>query len=211
MKLFLATHNRNKIEEIRGIFAFPGLEILSPSDLPVAPAEVEENADTFEGNALLKARSLADAAKDAAGTPCWVMADDSGLEVAALNGEPGVRSARYAGEPSNTPANNAKLLRALEGVEDRRARFVCAIAFRAPDGREWTVRGECPGRILRESRGVAGFGYDPLFVPDGYGATFAELGPSVKNKISHRALALEKALALFGAELGKQGRGACLV
>lgn len=197
MKLLLATRNRNKIEEIRRIFAFPGLEILSPFDLPSLPEEVEENADTFEGNALLKARSLADAVQDGGASAVWVMADDSGLEVAALNGAPGVRSARYAGEPSNTPANNAKLLRELEGVEDRRARFVCVIAFCAPDGREWTVRGECPGRILHEARGEAGFGYDPLFVPDGYDETFAELGASVKNKISHRARALEKATALL--------------
>ena len=197
MKLLLATRNRNKIEEIRRIFAFPGLEILSPFDLPSLPEEVEENADTFEGNALLKARSLADAVQDGGASAVWVMADDSGLEVAALNGAPGVRSARYAGEPSNTPTNNAKLLRELEGVEDRRARFVCVIAFCAPDGREWTVRGECPGRILHEARGEAGFGYDPLFVPDGYDETFAELGASVKNKISHRARALEKATALL--------------
>lgn len=197
MKLLLATRNRNKIEEIRRIFAFPGLEILSPFDLPSLPEEVEENADTFEGNALLKARSLADAVQDGGASAVWVMADDSGLEVAALNGAPGVRSARYAGEPSNTPANNAKLLRELEGVEDRRARFVCVIAFCTPDGREWTVRGECPGRILHEARGEAGFGYDPLFVPDGYDETFAELGASVKNKISHRARALEKATALL--------------
>lgn len=203
MKLLLATHNRNKIAEIREIFNFPGLEILSPFDLPSPPEEVEENADTFEGNALLKARSLAGAAKGGGASDVWVMADDSGLEVAALNGAPGVHSARYAGEPSDTPANNAKLLRELEGVEDRRARFVCVISFCAPDGREWTVRGECPGRILREARGGAGFGYDPLFVPDGYEKTFAELGASIKNKISHRARALKKAGALLRTETGE--------
>ena len=202
MKLLLATRNRNKIEEIRRIFNFPGIEILSPFDLSSLPEEVEENADTFEGNALLKARSLAGVMRGGEGDAAWVMADDSGLEVAALNGAPGIHSARYAGEPSNTPANNAKLLRELEGVEDRRARFVCVIAFCAPDGREWTVRGECPGRILREARGAAGFGYDPLFVPDGYEETFAELGASIKNKISHRARALEKAAALLTGAMG---------
>ena len=121
------------------------------------------------------------------------MADDSGLEVRALDNAPGVYSARYAGEPCSYPANNAKLLRKLQGVEDRRARFRCAIALCAPDGREWTVDGCCRGRIIHEARGANGFGYDPLFVPEGCEKTFAELDSAIKNAISHRGAALRRA------------------
>ena len=146
-----------------------------------------EDAETFEGNALKKARELC------AASGLWTLADDSGLEVAALNNAPGVYSARYAGEPCSYPANNAKLLRELAGVTERRARFRCVIALCAPDGREWTVEGSCPGHIIHELRGVNGFGYDPLFVPDGYEQTFAELDGTVKNRISHRGAALKHA------------------
>jgi len=175
------------LEEIRQIFALPGLELVAADEVPGLPEEVVEDAVTFEGNALKKARELCRASK------LWTMADDSGLEVCALDNAPGVYSARYAGEPCSYPANNAKLLRELQGVEDRRARFRCAIALCAPDGREWTVDGCCPGRIIHESRGANGFGYDPLFVPDGYGQTFAELDGATKNAISHRGAALRRA------------------
>jgi len=187
MKLLLATRNVNKVREIKEIFTSASIELVSADDVPGLPKDVEEDADTFEGNAVKKARTLC------AASGLWTLADDSGLEVKALGNEPGVHSARYAGEPTNTPANNAKLLRNLQGVTDRAARFRCAIALCAPDGREWTVEGSCPGRIIDAPRGTTGFGYDPLFVPDGYDQTFAELGSEIKNRISHRARALQAA------------------
>ena len=195
MRLLVATRNRHKLEEIRQIFALPGLELLAADDVPGLPEEVVEDAETFEGNALKKARELC------AASGLWTLADDSGLEVAALGNAPGVYSARYAGEPCSYPANNAKLLRELKGVADRRARFRCAIALCAPDGREWTVEGRCAGHIIGEERGANGFGYDPLFVPDGYGQTFAELEGEVKNRISHRGNALAQAAAAWRAML----------
>ena len=187
MRVLVATRNRHKLEEIRQIFALPGLELVAADEVPGLPEDVVEDAATFEGNALKKARELCRASK------LWTMADDSGLEVSALGNAPGVYSARYAGEPCSYPANNAKLLCELQGVEDRRARFRCAIALCAPDGREWTVDGCCPGRIIHEPRGANGFGYDPLFVPDGYAQTFAELDGATKNAISHRGAALRHA------------------
>lgn len=187
MKLLLATRNANKVREIKEIFTSASIELVSADDVPGLPEDVEEDADTFAGNALKKARTLC------AASGLWTLADDSGLEVKALGNEPGVHSARYAGEPANTPANNAKLLKNLAGVTDRSARFRCAIALCAPDGREWTVEGACPGRIIDSPRGTTGFGYDPLFVPDGYDQTFAELGSETKNRISHRARALQAA------------------
>ena len=180
MKLIIATHNENKRREIGEIL--PGWEIVAED------SGAEETADTFTGNALLKARTLKPRHPSA-----WILADDSGLEVAALGGAPGVRSARYAGEDGNTPKNNALLLKNLAGVTDRRARFTCAMALIAPDGSEHTVEGHCPGRILESPAGAGGFGYDPLFVPDGYERTFAELSPSEKNSISHRGRALAAA------------------
>jgi len=195
MKLLVATRNRHKLEEIRQIFALPGLELLAADEVSGLPEDVIEDADTFEGNALKKARELC------AASGLWTLADDSGLEVAALQNAPGVYSARYAGEPCSYPANNAKLLRELAGVADRRARFRCAIALCAPDGREWTVDGSCPGQIIRELRGANGFGYDPLFVPEGYEQTFAELDGRVKNSISHRGIALRRAAEAWHALL----------
>ena len=121
------------------------------------------------------------------------MADDSGLEVNALNGAPGVYSARYAGEECSYPANNEKLLHELAGKDDRSAQFRTVVALSDPDGNVQTAEGACPGRIIEELRGANGFGYDPLFVPDGYTETFAELSSKVKNRISHRARALQKA------------------
>ena len=188
MKLLVATRNKHKLEEIRQIFALPGLELLAADEVPGLPEDVVEDAETFEGNALKKARELCRA------SGFWTLADDSGLEVVALNNAPGVYSARYAGEPCSYPANNAQLMRALDGVRDRRARFRCVIALCAPDGQEWTVDGSCEGAILEGApRGANGFGYDPLFVPDGFTHTFAELDGSVKNRISHRGKALRRA------------------
>jgi XTP/dITP diphosphohydrolase len=191
MRLLVATRNRHKLDEIRQIFALPGLELLAADEVPGLPEDVVEDAETFEGNALKKARELCRA------SGLWTLADDSGLEVVALDNAPGVYSARYAGEPCSYPANNAKLLRELKGVADRRACFRCVIALCAPDGREWTVEGRCPGHIIAESRGANGFGYDPLFVPDGYEQTFAELDGATKNSISHRGNALLQAARVW--------------
>lgn len=177
MELYVATHNEHKLREIGEML--PGFTILSEDP------DVEETAPDFAGNALIKARAIAAAHKG-----CWVMADDSGLEVAALGGEPGVRSARYAGEPSNTPANNALLLKNLEGVADRRANFTCCVALVDPDGVEHVLAERCYGTIAKAPSGAGGFGYDPLFIPDGHTKSFAELSADEKNAISHRGRAL---------------------
>ena len=187
MKLLVATRNKHKLEEIRQIFSMPGLTLLAADEVDGIPADVVEDADTFEGNALKKALELGKA------SGLWTLADDSGLEVDALDNAPGVYSARYAGEPCSYPANNTKLLRELNGISNRRARFRCVIALRAPDGREWTVEGRCEGCISEVSHGTNGFGYDPLFVPDGHSQTFAELDSATKNSLSHRGHALRKA------------------
>ena len=177
MKIILSTHNAHKVREIGEML--PGWEIAAED------SNAEETEVTFIGNALIKARAL-----KARHPGAWIMADDSGLEVKALGGAPGVLSARYAGEDGNTPKNNALLLRNLEGVSDRTARFTCAVALIDPAGREYTVEGHCPGRILAAAAGDGGFGYDPLFVPDGFTKTFAELSAEEKNAISHRGRAL---------------------
>ena len=191
MNLLIATRNRHKLEEIRAILKVPGLKLVGADEVPGLP-EVEEDAPSFEGNAIKKARTLALA------SGCWTLADDSGLEVDALDGAPGVISARYAGPEASTPANNARLLKELTGVTDRRARFRCVLALCAPDGRAWTVEGRCEGRMLEAPRGANGFGYDPLFVPEGHEQTFAELPASVKNGMSHRGQALQRAVAAWG-------------
>lgn len=203
MKLVIATRNAHKLEEIRAIFDFPfgsaqdghNLEVFSAFDFPDVP-DVIEDGDTLEANAIKKAVEIANA------TGCWAMADDSGLEVNALDGSPGVYSARYAGEPCSYEANNEKLLRELAGKDDRSARFRTVIALSDPEGNVQTVEGACPGSIIEELRGSNGFGYDPLFVPDGCTETFAELSPKVKNRISHRANALKKAHDAWAGIIG---------
>ncbi len=191
MNLFLATSNEHKAAEFAALLAGRGL-----TDIHVRPATavggmpaVKETAENFEGNAWLKARAM----RARVGDGGWVLADDSGLEVDALGGAPGVRSARYAGEGATDDANNARLLREMEGMTGagRRARFRCVLALVSPDGREETFSGACEGRIAVSVAGKGGFGYDPLFVPEGYERTFAELGETVKNRISHRARAWE--------------------
>lgn len=200
MKVLVATRNKHKLDEIRQIFALPGLVLLAADEVTGLPEDVVEDADTFEGNALKKARELGQA------SGLWTLADDSGLEVVALNDAPGVFSARYAGEPCSYPANNAKLLRVLTGVADRRARFRCVIALCAPDGRAWTVEGRCEGNIGESPRGTNGFGYDPLFVPEGHRLTFAELDSETKHALSHRGHALRRAAREWEALLtGQEG------
>lgn len=197
MRLLIATGNRHKLGEIMAILRVPHLELIGLSDLPPLDP-VEEDGDTFEANAIKKAATLARV------TGLWTLADDSGLETDALGGEPGVRSARYAGLPSDDAANNRKLLGRLAGVRDRRARFRCVMALSDPTGSARTVCGVCEGTLLDATRGERGFGYDPLFVPDGMNLTFAEIDPDVKNRISHRARALARAVADWSAFLATE-------
>lgn len=200
MKILIASRNAHKIQEIREIFNLPGVEWVSTADIPGLP-DVEEDGDTFEANALKKAVELARA------TGLWALADDSGLEVAALDNAPGVFSARYAGEPSNHANNNAKLLRELADKPDRSARFRCVVALSDPSGRVETVSGSCPGRIIEALRGTKGFGYDPLFVPEGHAQTFAEMGSELKNRLSHRGRALALAKERWGGLIAANAPG----
>jgi XTP/dITP diphosphohydrolase len=189
MRILVATMNAGKLREYERLLAdVQGLELETMASLR-EPVDVVEDRATFVGNALKKATEIA----KVAGMPC--LSDDSGLEVDALGGRPGVYSARYAGEDASDAQNNAKLLDELSDTSDqqRTARFRCAIAVVDESGSELaTVDGACEGRIGREPRGTHGFGYDPLFVPDGYTQTMAELGPETKNEISHRAQAAAK-------------------
>ena len=183
MILLLGTHNRGKIEELKEFLAdLEGLELLTFHERLFH--EVEETGSTFRENALLKARAIG----RETGIP--VLADDSGLEVASLNGEPGVHSARFSGVPVDYARNNTLLLERLKGVEDRRARFVIVIVLRLPDGREFLQEGILDGKIARHLIGAGGFGYDPLFIPDGSSLTLAEMTSVEKNVISHRQRAI---------------------
>lgn len=198
MKLVLATRNKGKVDEIRAALALPSLELISLAAFPGAP-EVVEDGETFESNAVKKAVTIARA------TGHWALADDSGLEVDALGGAPGVHSARYAGEGQDHAANNAKLLKALHGVANRAAAFRCVIALSSPAGLAKTVSGSCRGRIILNQRGSGGFGYDPVFVPNGHEKTFAELSIEVKNGMSHRGRALRAASEAWRATLASGG------
>ena len=182
--IVVATRNPHKLVELRKLFGVPPEKLRPVADYPDAP-DVEEDGETFVANALLKARAVRDF------TSAWALADDSGLEVDALDGAPGVYSARFAGLHGDDAANNLLLLDKLAGVPAprRTAHFTCAIALVSPDGREFTAMGLCPGSILHEPRGSNGFGYDPLFLPDGHDRTFAELESDVKCTFSHRAVA----------------------
>lgn len=182
-KLLLASFNRHKLKEIADILAGYA-EVLSPDAVDYA-FEPEENAPTLEGNALIKARSL----YQFAGLPC--LADDTGLEVEALGGAPGVHSARFAGESHDDVANRQKLLTLLLDMPPpRKARFRTAIAYIDSFGKEYLFEGIVTGTIALEERGVEGFGYDSLFIPDGYNSTFAEMSDQEKNAISHRSRAV---------------------
>ncbi|MEW6724682.1 MAG: RdgB/HAM1 family non-canonical purine NTP pyrophosphatase [Bacillota bacterium] len=181
-RLVIGTTNPGKVREISALVADLLVEIVSASSLDLP--EVVEDGATFRENAHKKAAVFA------ASTGCWALSDDSGLEVIALGGAPGVRSARYAGAGATDAENNALLLQQLAGIADRRARFVSEIALVYPNGRSHYARGECHGLIIDGPRGSGGFGYDPLFLVPEYGQTFAEMDPALKNRISHRAKAL---------------------
>ncbi|SFE47866.1 XTP/dITP diphosphohydrolase [Peptostreptococcaceae bacterium pGA-8] len=182
-----ASRNVHKIQEIGAVTSRFGLKIISRDEAGIPPFEVEEDGETFEENSMIKAKAIL----DYCGKP--TIADDSGLMVEYLSGAPGVYSARFAGNDCNDKRNNEKLLELLSDIpyKERRAKFVSVITLLFPDGRKLVARGECEGHIIEHEEGSNGFGYDPLFVPDGYGSTFAMLAPEVKNTISHRAKALE--------------------
>ncbi|MCQ2431436.1 MAG: XTP/dITP diphosphatase [Clostridia bacterium] len=195
MKIVLASRNKHKITELQAFLApvDPSIEILSLDDIGFV-GDIEEDGDTFEENALIKAKA-------AAAHGYIGVADDSGLAVDALNGEPGVYSARYAGEHGDDHANNELLLEKMADVPDekRTANFVSVIACAFPEDSHAPMicRGECPGVILHEYRGNGGFGYDPLFLYEPFGKTYAEMNAEEKNPISHRARAMEQFIAQF--------------
>lgn len=182
-KFVFATNNNHKLEEVSAILGNK-VELLSMKEIGCHD-DIPETADTLEGNALLKARYIYDKYH----TDCF--ADDTGLEVEALNGAPGVFSARYAGDAHNSEANMNKLLRELEGSDNRKARFRTVFAL-IVNGKEHIFEGIVKGEITKGKHGTSGFGYDPIFLPEGYTQTFAEMGNELKNKISHRAVATKK-------------------
>lgn len=185
--IIFATGNQGKVKEIQMILADMGKKVLSMKEAGIF-VDIEENGSTYEENALAKARAVA------ACTDCLVMADDSGLEIDYLHGEPGIYSARYLGEDTPYSVKNVALLERLSGVprEKRTARFICAIAAVLPDGRELTARASIEGYIGDDERGEHGFGYDPIFWVPEFGRSAAELTEEEKNKISHRGKALQK-------------------
>ena len=187
-KIIVATGNNNKLHEIRTILSDCRYLLVSMKDFWGSIPVIEENGSTFFENACIKADWVY--YKSA----CWALADDSGLVVDALNGAPGVKSARYAGEHGGTEENRKKLLLALKGVpeQDRLARFVCSAVIRIDKETVLHVEETCEGRIIDYMRGNGGFGYDPLFIPDGFDRTFAELSDEEKNVISHRGKAIQK-------------------
>ena len=189
-QILFATGNEGKMREIRSILADTGAKILSMKEAGVS-VDIEENGTDFKENALIKARAVSVALTE---TDSVVLADDSGLVIDALDGEPGIYSARYMGEDTSYDVKNTNLIERLEGVPDekRTARFVCAIAAVMPDGREFTVQAAIEGRIGYEQKGEGGFGYDPIFYVPEFGKTTAEMTAEEKNRVSHRGKALEQ-------------------
>jgi XTP/dITP diphosphohydrolase len=196
--LFVATTNPGKLRELKQIFEREGVRVTSPNEAEIW-REVAETGETFTDNALLKARAFHEALpEEAKREGWWVLGDDSGLEVDAMDGAPGVHSNRWAGPGTNAEIRNARLLERLEGVPDERrtARFRCVMALIAPDGTEHFVDGTVEGSIAREVKGDGGFGYDPLFLTED-GRRMSELSPDEKNAISHRGVAAAKAARLI--------------
>lgn len=200
MELVIATKNRGKLVEITDLLKDLPVNVTSLADWPDI-GEIEEDGETFLDNARKKARTVALKTKK------WVLADDSGLVVAALKGEPGVKSARYAGGQGDHVANNKKLLDVMKEIPDgrRQAYFTCAMVLVVPDGREWDVEERCEGEIGRTLTGIGGFGFDPLFYVPEMGKTMAELPLDEKNRISHRGKALRHIKAIL-ADLVKKGQ-----
>lgn len=187
-KIIAASSNKHKIKEIQSIMGKFGMEVISKNEAGIPDFDVEEDGDTFEANSHKKALEMMKLLGKT------TIADDSGLMVDYLGGAPGVYSARFAGEPCDDDKNNEKLLKLLAGVpeKERGAKFVSVITMIFPDGDTIVARGECPGRIIEVPVGENGFGYDPIFVPDGFDKSYAQLTDEEKNTISHRAKALEK-------------------
>jgi XTP/dITP diphosphohydrolase len=187
IELVVATTNKKKKEELKSLLKGLKVRVLDLEQFPPR-RKIKENASTFIGNAIKKVRYVAKV------TGKLALADDSGLEVFALAGRPGVRSARFAGPKKDDRSNNLKLLRLLKNcsLKKRKAQFVCAVALADKNGFLKTAQGKCRGRLAWEMQGSYGFGYDPVFIPHGYKKTFAQLGPKIKNKISHRFIALSK-------------------
>ena len=185
-RLIIATRNAHKTAEIRAMIG-DRFEVLDVTSFPECP-EIEETGTTFLENARLKAEGISRVIDG------WVLSDDSGLEVDALGGAPGVWSSSFGGEEGNHALNNARLLREMEGKADRRARFRCTMVLAQSGNEVAYFSGTVEGTIIADARGAMGFGYDPLFVPEGHTATFAELGDEVKNSLSHRARALTQAV-----------------
>lgn len=196
LKILVATHNKGKVNEFKELFAEYDIEVQSLLDFPEI-SEVEETGITFEENARLKAETIAELMQTI------VLADDSGLSVNALNGEPGVFSARYAGLHGNSGLNNLKLLDKMQGVKDRSAFFTCCLVVAHPKMDSLVVEGIVNGTILTQLSGSQGFGYDPLFYVESDQKTFAELSSKRKNEISHRGLALNKLMAELPSWLGE--------
>ncbi|HHT49319.1 MAG TPA: XTP/dITP diphosphatase [Firmicutes bacterium] len=197
-RLVLASRNKGKIKELQSFLADLPWQVVSLLDYPEIP-EVEEDGATFEENAIKKATEVAQK------LGLWTLADDSGLEVDYLHGAPGVFSARFAGVHGDNEKNKEKLLQLLTGVpwDQRTARFRAALAFASPDGQLWTTEGECTGLIALQPQGEGGFGYDPLFYLPEWGLTMAELPEEVKNRISHRAVAMGKFRAYLEKNAGR--------
>ena len=191
--LWVATTNAGKLVEFRNLIGEVA-ELHAASELSYFSAP-EENGATFEDNARIKAKSMR-----ALRPSTWVVADDSGLEVKGLGDLPGVHSARYAGPKASDAENCAKLIKmvALRTATNREARFVCVLVAYDTNGQEYVLRGECAGQIAVTMRGKGGFGYDPVFVPEGSDKTFSELGPAAKNQVSHRSRAIRQLLPLLG-------------
>ena len=202
MQLLVASRNKHKLKELAALLQDLPLEAVPASSIRALPEIVEDGA-TIRDNAIKKAVETARVAKK------LTLADDTGLEVDALKGEPGVRSARFAGEDATYHENNKKLLERLAGVayDKRTARFRCVVAIADENGLCECVEGICNGTILEAERGGGGFGYDPLFIADGQTKTFAELSPEVKNRISHRAKAMQKAWAVLSRYLREHSAG----
>lgn len=198
MEIVLATRNKGKLRELERIFAaiLPEVTLLGTDRFPYL-SDVEETEDSFEGNALLKARVVS------LHTKLPAIADDSGLAVDFLNGAPGIFSARYSGVHGNDQANLEKVLSEMEGVENRRAQFVCAAAFVAPNGYQRVLRAEMDGALIHEARGENGFGYDPIFVPVGYSQTTGEMEPELKDSISHRGKAMRALAEIIASDISK--------
>lgn len=183
MKLIIASNNKDKIKEIKDILSSHFDEIISIKEAGIQHETIEDGT-TFMENAIKKAKEICEI------SGCASLADDSGICVDALGGEPGIYSARYSGEHGNDEMNNQLILKKLEGKSDRKAHYTCAMALFFPDGKSITTEGYWHGKVAHEPKGTNGFGYDPLFIPDGFGCTSAELTPDEKNDISHRRNAL---------------------